>query len=596
MKVFKFKTILKILISASVVSIILINFFFFSFIQARGIENWKTNAKRYVKLKDKELISLVFKNDYKIENNPYINMSYLTNLISNDIDNNENSLVDFWIISDNDELIYQYSSLKNNKSTVYSSEQILFSLKKLPLSIEETDLYITDNSNIVYIINSPYVNAFGYHKYNFIYIFDFSRMNREVFPVYSVILLILFTLVIFSFLLLLLYNYFKNYLNVIDSFIQNYFEGNSIKSTQLQFTPPFKNIEEKVTRIVSRLIEMDSKYYDLSEKFHMLLSQTNDGILMEDSEGFIYFCNRKAAEIFFMNDIDQLIGKRIVDLIHDPFSKKKFEKEKSIIDLSYQKKFKLLLENQNKEKKNCLFTSTCFYNSNKKISGYYYSITDLTDIVNLSNDNINQVSALSNYTEKSQFPVFIFDQDLKVYDLNNSAKNTFSVNYKSIKDASVYEIFKNYDFGKVLNQFDFTTNFKFDTFEPKINKWFLVTNEVCQNANEMYHYLTFTDISTFRKDESFHKLLFDDLKGFIFVTNIENEVIYVSPSFLYMTQYPTSWFINYFKSLNDIANQSEVKESDQFLITTSKGGFRFKMIALKSVSKSNKIYLCVLEQ
>lgn len=210
MKIIRFKTIIKILISASIVAIILVNLFFFNFIQGRGIENWKVNAKKYIKLKDKELITLVFKNDYKIENNPYVNMSYLTNLISNDIENNQNSLVDFWIVYNNEQIIYQYSSLKNYKSVIYSTEQILYSLKKLPVSIEKTDLYISDNSNIIYIVNSPYVNSFGYHKYNFVYIFDFSKMNREVFPLYSILALITFTFLIFIMLIVLLYNYLKN--------------------------------------------------------------------------------------------------------------------------------------------------------------------------------------------------------------------------------------------------------------------------------------------------------------------------------------------------------------------------------------------------
>jgi len=88
-------------------------------------------------------------------------------------------------------------------------------------------------------------------------------------------------------------------------------------------------------------------------------------------------------------------------------------------------------------------------------------------------------------------------------------------------------------------------------------------------------------------------MIFDDLKGFIFVTNYENEVIYVSPSFLYMTQYPASWFVNYYKSMNDMINKYESNQVDQFVITTTKGSFNFKLIPLKSLSKSNRIFLCL---
>ena len=45
--------------------------------------------------------------------------------------------------------------------------------------------------------------------------------------------------------------------------------------------------------------------------------------------------------------------------------------------------------------------------------------------------------------------------------------------------------------------------------------------------------------------------------------------------------------------MNDMINKYESNQVDQFVITTTKGSFNFKLIPLKSLSKSNRIFLCL---
>ncbi|MBP7562734.1 MAG: PAS domain-containing protein [Candidatus Cloacimonetes bacterium] len=593
MKIFKLNTILRISSIAGILLTIIILFFYIKFFQIRSYESWKNNAKLYVELKNKELNTLIFKNSADLENNPDINYQSLTAVLSPAINDKDNAFSDFMIINLDKEIIYQYSKSQFLDKKIYSSEQLLYTIKKIPDSVEIQDLFIDTHDHQVYIVRTPYINNIAIHRYSFVYIFDFTRELNKVLPVLSIFLIVFLIVMIIYLIFLFIRSYIVQYLARIEDYIEGFIENNQAENSKLFFLYPFKSLEQKIARLIAKQIEIEDRLCNLSEKFHLLLSQTSDGIFMEDSEGYIYFCNSKLARILGFNSEADIIGLKMTDLLSDLHSKRVYEQEKGFLNLSKSIRYKLNFQNHDKVKKECLINACSIYDAKLDLKSFYYAVTDLSDLELFSVDQTTHILSKSSYFENSSYPIVILDKDLKVYDLNNTAKNIFSINYNNAKDKSVHEFFKTYDFGKLLNQFDFNSNFKLDTFEPRLNRWFYISNEVIVSNDEIFNYLIFIDISSFRKDESFHNMIFDDLKGFIFVTNYENEVIYVSPSFLYMTQYPASWFVNYYKSMNDMINKYESNQVDQFVITTTKGSFNFKLIPLKSLSKSNRIFLCL---
>ncbi|MDX9870441.1 MAG: hypothetical protein RBS92_06935, partial [Candidatus Cloacimonadales bacterium] len=56
-----------------------------------------------------------------------------------------------------------------------------------------------------------------------------------------------------------------------------------------------------------------------------------------------------------------------------------------------------------------------------------------------------------------------------------------------------------------------------------------------------------------------------------------------------------SWFINYYKSINDMINKHEFEQIDELVITTPNNDYNFKLVHLESLSKTSKIYVCINE-
>jgi len=510
------------------------------------------SAIQYSVLKSKELDTVVFKDANEIETNPKINLDYLSRLFAESVNNVYNPVVDFLITDYNDKVIYQFSLSDYSDKSFYVSQQFMSSIKKIPKSIEPTYYLFDINNKKMFIVKIPYINSSNYHKNDFVYIFDFSHEDKEVAPILFILLIIIFLAFVTFITYLVIKKFLNLYIERITDYIDSFIENNIADNTKLVFSYPFKPLEERTTKLVAKIIEIEERFYTLSERFHLLLSQTNDGVYMEDSEHYIYFCNTKLAQILGYQSETDIIGKKMIDLLIGLQAKRIYEQESYFIKLSNSVKYKINISTHTNQNKPCIFTGKSIYDPKLRLKTYYYAVTDLSDIEFYSQDQTSRIQSNSNLFDNTNFPIIVFDQQTKIHELNNAAKNLFSVKLEKAKGMEINEFFKNYDMLRLLNQFDFKTNFKFDTFEPRFNQWYYIANEIVTSKDSMYSYLIFIDISDFRKNESFHNMIFDELKGFIFITNYENEVIFVSPSFLYMTQYPASWFVNYYKSMNDI--------------------------------------------
>jgi len=596
MKAVRLNTIIKFGLIFSILLISILLVFHIKILQNRSLANWKRMTKDYVIVKNFQLNSLFFKNEKQLTDNPLINFNYLTNLLESDVNKKESDLVDYMIVDNDFNVIYHYQAKNFGRiNQNYTSEQILYNIKNLTSSIEIQDYTVDYGSGVFHVIISPYITDLAYHKYSIIYFFDFSKSMNKVFPISLVFLLIIIIGLSVYLLTVFILNHLKRYLQQISNFISLHIFNDTGKKGKLQYLPPFDDLERKISYLLSQRKEIEDKYFSLSERYQLLLSQTNDGIVMEDIEGYIFFCNKKFAQIFGYNDESDVIGVRFVDLLDDSEAKRKYEVETKFRDINAKSNYKISFINHKKEKKTCLISASNMYDTNNKISGYYGAVTDVSKLTEMGDNSGSVEDSAPNYFKDTYIPWILFKDDLTVYDFNKAALNMLSLNRGELRDMHLYDIFDNYDFGRILKQFDFNTSFQIDTFEPRLNKWLYITNNVIQKSKGIFFNLVFMDITYFRKEESYHKMLFNDLNGFIFMTNHLNEVIYVSPSFFQITQYPGIWFSNYYKSLVNAFNYNENESIDDFVITCPKGKFIFKVIALSNFMDSTKIYLCLLK-
>ncbi|HPY96893.1 MAG TPA: PAS domain-containing protein [Candidatus Cloacimonadota bacterium] len=589
MKINRFINIIKATVIVSMLIVFLLIFLYQKYSVIKYFQNKQISSLQYAEIKTRELDYLVFKNAKDLSDNKTINFDYLSRVLSQDMIDKDNPLIDFLIIDTDNQVYYQFSKTRYFDTSFFSPEQLQYAINSIPKGIDPSSTLLEINNHHIYALRLPYL-CFSYlHKYDFVYFFDYSFEKVGITPLLIIIIFIVYGLYF------LIRKFIKIYIKQIEQFIDSHTEGDHQTNIKLVFFNPFKSLEEKISNLIAKNIEQEEKMYSVSERFHLLLSQTNDGIYMEDSEGYIYFCNTKLAQILGYSTESVIIGTKLSDHLIDIQSKRVYEQESYFLNISNSVKYKLNITNQAGISKPCIISGKSIFNSKIGVKSYYYAVTDLTDFEVYSKDQNSSAFSDSSLVENSSFPIIIFDQQANVHSLNNAAKNIFSINYETAKGKGVQDIFKNMDIARLLYQFDFKTSFVCDTFESQLNQWFYISNEIFYHNDSMFSYLLFIDISSFRKDESFHNMVFDDLKGFIFITNYKNEVIYVSPSFLYMTQYPASWFINYYKSINDMINKHEFEQIDELVITTPNNDYNFKLVHLESLSKTSKIYVCINE-
>ncbi len=593
---FKPKAIYRFLLVVNSVLIIFTTIFFFFLLQKQFINHWQRSVKVLVHEKNQNFNFLFFKNQTNLSNNSYINFDYFTNLLNIDNSLREHHFVDLFIINMNQDIIYRYNDNTPQFSKMYyTTDQILYLIKSEYNSIEIKSYNLEQDGNYYLIVVSPLINNQGYRINSIIYIFDYSFIMKKVFPFYMPVIMII---VLILFMLLSNYlsaNYLILYLNQITNYISYHIFRDQGKPGNLRFSYPFNQLENKVTYLVAQRKELEDKFLDLNQKFNLLINQTNDGIMLEDTEGYIFYCNKKMEIILGLESDSEILGRRFKELLTDNDSLRKYELEHQFRHLKPTTSYRLSFTNKKEVKKQILISVSATHNNHQEIIGYYSAVTDLSDLETMSNEKQSLQKLRSTIMDLSAIPSILYDNDFKVVDLNQEMINFIQKPKKDLVSFNIKNTINDLDFYNVINQADLSSDFQIEVFEPKMNKWFYVMNTTYSIDEDIYHQLFFIDITLFRKEESFHQFILNDVKGFFFITNLQNKVIYVSPSFNAITHNPIDWFSNYYQSIYQVVEKKNQEFFDSFIISHGKNRYEFSVHRIATTSNTTNLYVCILK-
>jgi hypothetical protein len=131
----------------------------------------------------------------------------------------------------------------------------------------------------------------------------------------------------------------------------------------------------------------------------------------------------------------------------------------------------------------------------------------------------------------------------------------------------------------------------FELFEPTLNQWFFVHSSHITVNRKTYKLICLFDIDFLKKQQKHISLLLNDYYGFFFITNKQDQVIYVSPSFNKITSNNETWFINYYQSF--VLLQKDT--TDKMVITHQKAKYEFTITKLFTNSESLNLYQGILK-
>lgn len=593
---FKPKTLFRFsLIVVSTIILLLIIFFFY-IVQNQFINYWQKSIRVFVSEKNQNFNHVFFKNQIHTTNNPFINFDYFTNLLSQDISLKEHNFVDLFVINMKKEIIYRFNDNTPQFSRMYyTPDQILYLISKDVNSIQIKSFTLEHDGNYYLIVISPLITNQGYRLNTLVYVFDYSFIMKRVFPFFMPILLFLIIFCLFIGSSILFRNYVIQYLDHISKYVSYHIFRDQVKPEPLKFSYPFNVLENKISFLVAQRKEIEDKFFDLNQKFNLLINQTNDGILLEDVEGYIYYCNKKVNGIFGLENEMDMLGRKFKDFLSDNESLRKFETEYQYRQNKTSNTYRLNFINKKGVKKQIMVSTSANFNNYQQIIGYYSSITDLSDIENMSNEKQSLQKLRSTLMDLSLVPTVLYDQEMKVIDLNQEMINLIEKPKKDLVGYSLKNTIGELDFNKIINQSDLNSEFQIEAFEPKFNKWFYVINAINQIEEDLYHQLLFIDITQFRKEETFHQTILNEIKGFFFITNLQNKVIYVSPSFHRITGNPIEWFHNYYQSIFQVVERKNQDFFESFIISHGKNRYEFSVHKISTNTNSSNLFVCILK-
>jgi PAS domain S-box-containing protein len=343
---------------------------------------------------------------------------------------------------------------------------------------------------------------------------------------------------------------------------------------------PFDQLESKLTFLISHRKELEKKYLDLSDKFFYLIQLTTEGIIMEDDLGYIYYCNKRLAKILGYNDESELIGLKFSNLFCEKDEATHYQNEVNVRKMKVSYSYKLALRAKNGERKDCRLTASVMMNSTGDVIGYYGTIIDVSGVSTISDHQMQMLQLRNLIVENTLNPTVVLDENDFVVDANYSFINYAGKNRSDVLQNSFENVIK----GLEIENTYFPGIDEYEFYDPAQNQWYFMTVRRMRYNHKDYKVIAFFIIGHLKNQLQYHKLIFDDFRGFYFITNKKNQINYISPSFFKITHHTEGWFRSYYASL--IQNKMLNLFEPITIITPNKLKLEFKLTQLYTNNES----------
>ncbi len=522
-------------------------------------------------------------------------LTYLSEYLNKESSLESIGFVNLYIVDMKGKTVFDYKSFKD----VDPEEKIdniltLTGLDKKIYDVEITSLDIDINGERTLVLNIPYVDNIGdtgVHPLNFIFLFSYDLILNDINHVAMINISIMFAIALFILVLYIFFSkYYKNHILFLNKFIKNEIFDNRKLELKLTYDQPFEPLEKTISYLIAQQFDYGKKHADLLEKLDFLTMYSQDGYVIENAEGLILESNKRMANMLGFEREKDLTGKYLKDFLADTKNLKKFEIEAKRKDMIYTIKLEFV---NTKEQKNSYDVTTCHrLDENGLFNGYLRIIhSDLESIagnVSLSPEIMNRVTVLDQIQE-----AYVLLKNNIVMDVNQAFCHLFNMTKSEVHTSNILTKFKKYEFVYNLKHTSNKKRYDFMVFEPTLNKWLQVHNSPILIESGTLNVLMISDVSSQRLENKYPNFILEEFLGFFFITTKDHEVLYVSKSFMNITDLDFVWFNNYFKkqmekNQNILGNElSVIKDDSQY---------NFSVFKAEINITDTKMYICLLNQ
>jgi len=553
---------------------------------------WETFYSRYVVEKNRHLNTQFFQNINNIQGFQTINYNYFKRLLDEDASLSNLNLVGIAIYDVHKEFIWSHRLSPYNISNSIKDADV-YEIIKDKLVLNEVSTAVQKKDKKTYkLICAPLKSQSFIHNASIVYIFDIDNLltGSDLFKrlvILSIILYIVFFISIFS---------MSRLMNMNIKILERYIETNKLgkqKTTKhnLQNVKPFNILSKKITQLIALVKEYEARYIDSAQKLFEYSNISNEGWVSIDKNGMIFFCNKRFAEILEYENEEELYNTRFETLFYSEFEINKYREKNETVKQNVKFIKKLFFQTKNGYKRECKLNESCIFGNDGNVSGYYYCISDITDMYSANTkEKLDIMKIRTAHFDQTEQPLVVLNADNVIIDTNYAFLNYVQKERTLLVSKSFKDIIYDFEAGKAWQE---NAN-DFEIFEPSLMKWYYISKRKLELEETTYQIISFLDIHSFKKEYYFQKLILEDIKGFYFVTNKADQVIYLSQSFTNITENSEAWFKNYY-ALMLLSKDKTIDIHKHMIITYRKNKFEFMVTQLFTSIDSLNLYQAILK-
>ncbi|MCL2065203.1 MAG: PAS domain-containing protein [Candidatus Cloacimonetes bacterium] len=582
--------VFKLAVFAFLLCIFILVYYQFRIIQRETEAMWRTIVSGFTEEKNTHLNNTFFYTANNLQAIDSLNWHYFRSMIESDTTLRNLQLVRLNVFDTNETLRYSYT---RNTLDEYISDENIYELVQGNIRGNETTIMIEEHlgTNLGIVI-TPLIRRNNMHFLTIVYVFDVDQTRLRGLHFYDVFLIgFIAFLTFFIFMYLYKLAIEKSVDNITKYMEISISEKNKSNVFQLSNDKPFQHLIQKISYLISQKKESEKKYLDYSDKFYYFINLTGEGLVMEDETGYIYFCNKKFVEILGYEDESELLGIKLVDLFFNPDEIDNYESSINVSAINFQSTNKVDFLTKNGMKKECLLSKKVITDNNNSLIGYYCAVTDIVGVSTYHHSQSEIQYLRSNIFEQYTNPLIILDQNEKIVDVNEAFINIVKNSRNEVISRPFIDTIKGFELEQVWHP-----NIKeLEVFEPEVNKWFQIIVKNMQINDKHLKLVHAFAIDQFKKQHKYNKLILNDFRGFYFITDRDNQVLYVSQSFTNITNNTEAWFMDYYKALINLSLSKSQNLLETMTVSNQKKKFEFRITQLYTYNETMILYQAVLK-
>jgi len=518
-----------------------------------------------------------------------INFYSLDQYLDNERTFDDYNLQGMMIYEANEGIVHSYN--RNLDSNIIENPIIIKGIANKAHTVETIIERVKVSGHLYSIVTLPLWTISKRHHITTVYIFDLSKSILRDSSIPFVSSIVLYFFIAFIGVMVLVYISYASYIkNIVVYIEQNTFKTNTPSSMRLRYLKPFDILEQKLSFLISHRKELEERYTEINERLYYMVHLTKEGIIMEDKYGLIYFCNQQFAKILDYDDEIELIGTKFTDLIIDEVEMNRYQKEVKLRQMKANYTYDLTLRSKNGHKVLCRLTANIVTEADGSVKGYYGTIMDISGTSTFSISEVQTYKIRSICIETNPNPIVLINDSNFIQDANDAFIDFVNKKRGEVISKVFDDVIKDHELEKIY----VPEIGEFEIYEPKKNQWYFGINRPLKFDNKDFHYLVLYSFGYLKTKTPYHKTIFEDIRGFFFITTKSNQVQFLSQSFYNITKLPQEWFVEYYNSLIQASPTKTLNLFEPMIIMgANQMRLEFKLTQLYTYSGSFLVYQAI---